>query len=350
MTREVTLLLVDGTALAPFEVDYPWWQEVRGVVSGARKHFGLDLSVLRILSTEPGLTNGGRVTYLAEPVGWAGPVHDTDHPLRPDYAKPGGPSRTLAWAQQVLDCPITNVHQQRTWNLSAIWKLETERGLVWLKQVPRFFLHEASVIGYLGQPPLIAADDQGRMLLADVPGEDLYGAQFEVHRDIAEDMVRIQLRALQTGPPRGLPPMLALAPQPWLAERLERVAAAGMPDTLVHGDLHPGNVRGTPAQRTIIDWGDSFWGQPGFDILRLTERLSKEDALVLVRHWAELWREALPGCDPEAAVEALRPVAALRNAAVYANFLAHIEPSEHPYHAGDVPFWLAEAQRIAGGE
>jgi aminoglycoside phosphotransferase (APT) family kinase protein len=123
-----------------------------------------------------------------------------------------------------------------------------------------------------------------------------------------------------------------------------------MPDTLVHGDLHSGNVRGNEAERTIIDWGDSFWGQPGFDILRLSERLSTEDASALVAYWAAFWREALPGCDPEAAVEALRPVAALRNAAVYAHFLARIEPAEHPYHAGDVPFWLAEAQRIAGGE
>jgi hypothetical protein len=41
----------------------------------------------------------------------------------------------------------------------------------------------------------------------------------------------------------------------------------------------------------------------------------------------------------------LRPIAALRNAAVYAHFLDNIEPSEHPYHAADVPFWLAEAAR-----
>jgi hypothetical protein len=290
------------------------------------------------------------VTYVAEPLGWTGPVQDTDHPLRADYARLGGPARSIEWARRVLDCPITRVTQQRTWNLSAIWELETGDSVVWLKQVPRFFFHEASVVGYLGQPPLIASDTQGRMLLANVPGEDLYDAGFEVHRGIAEDMVRIQLRVLETGPLPGLPPMLPLQPQPWLPERLERVAAAGMPDTLVHGDLHSGNVRGTAGERTIIDWGDSFWGQPGFDILRLSERLSKEDGSALVVHWAKLWREAVPGCDPEAAVEALRPVAALRNAAVYANFLANIEPSEHPYHAGDVPFWLAEAQRIAGGE
>jgi hypothetical protein len=350
VTREVTVILVDGTRLPPFEVGYPWWQEVRGVLAEVLKRHALHIDVLRILSTEPGRTNGGKVTYLAEPVGWLGVADEEDHPLRPDYAKPGGPARTIAWAREALDCPITKVRQQRTWNLSAIWKLHTGHGVVWLKQVPKFFFHEASILGYLESPRLLAADDEGRMLIEDVPGDDLYEAGFEVHRAIAEDMVRIQLRALQTGPPAGLPPMLSLEPQPWLPEHLQRVAAAGMPDTLVHGDLHSGNVRGRASERTIIDWGDSFWGQPGFDILRLSERLSEQDALLLQAHWAKLWREAVPGCDPQAALAALRPVAALRNAAAYANFLSHIEPTEHPYHAGDVPFWLAQAQRIAGGE
>ena len=51
----------------------------------------------------------------------------------------------------------------------------------------------------------------------------------------------------------------------------------------------------------------------------------------------------MPGCDPERAVALLRPVAPLRMAAVYALFLAGIEPSEHPYHAGDVPACLERA-------
>jgi len=42
------------------------------------------------------------------------------------------------------------------------------------------------------------------------------------------------------------------------------------------------------------------------------------------------------------------PNSTLRNAAVYSNFLNNIEPSEHPYHAADVPFWLAEARKLTG--
>ncbi len=336
MARNVTLVLTDGRVLPAFEVDTPWWQEMASVVAGARAHHGLDVFVLRLLEVEPGRTNGGKVTYLAE---------TADDPLRPDYAKPGGPARSIAWATEVarsvLDCPVTTVAQQRTWNLSAIWKLGTPTGTLWLKQVPRFFWHEAEVLRYLGSPRLIAADDEGRMLIEDLPGVDLYEADAATVFAIADDCAEYQLKALSHVDDllnRGVPRMLPL-PEP-------RPLPTGMPDTLVHGDLHPGNVVGTPTQRTIIDWGDSFIGHPGFDIIRLTERLEPDAAREAVARWAQRWREAVAGIDPGREVEALRPIAALRLAAVYAHFLANIEASEHPYHAADVPFWLAEAARL----
>ncbi len=77
----------------------------------------------------------------------------------------------------------------------------------------------------------------------------------------------------------------------------------------------------------VIDWGDSSVGNPVFDILRLSESVDDDAAAGLRAAWAARWRSTVPGCDPEAAVAALRPVAALRSAAVYAEFLANIEPS-----------------------
>jgi Phosphotransferase enzyme family len=340
VTRIVTLALTDGRVLPAFEVAVPWWQEMVAVVDGAREHHGLDVSVLRILQTEPGRTNGGKVTYLASVEGDTSLGTSDDHPLRPDYAKPGGPARSIAWARSALDVPITTVEQQRTWNLSAIWKLGTPRGTVWLKQVPHFFRHEAAVLRHLGRPRLLASDDEGRMLIEDIPGEDLYDADFATLLAIAGDCADFQLEALSHVDAlraAGVPGMLPLP--------RERELPRGLPDTLVHGDLHSGNVCGTPAERTIIDWGDSFIGHPGFDILRLGDRIPREAQSELMAYWAKRWQRAVPGCDPVREAELLRPIAALRNAAVYANFLANIEPSEHPYHAADVPLWMAEADR-----
>jgi len=372
MPREVTLKLVDGGgallgALPPFEVDLPWWMEAADLVAAARRLHGAEVAILRILDTEPGLTHGGKVTYLAELLSGTPPLKpstlDTgdiaDHPLRPDYAKPGGPARSLAWATSVLDEPVQTVEQQRTWNLSAIWRLTTARGeVMWLKQVPRFFFHEAAVLSYLDHLPLRAFDDAGRMLMGNIPGGDLYDAPYPVREQIARDMVTIQLRAandlgtlLGAGVPDRRGCRLAdrlrrLIDEPWILDRLNATSACGLPDTLVHGDLHPGNVCGTATERTIIDWGDSFIGQPAFDIIRLAERLSEPETVRLYAFWAGLWRAALPGCDPLGAIEAIRPVAALRNAMVYADFLANIEPTEHPYHAQDVDLWITKAREF----
>lgn len=388
-------MLVDGAgdplgALPPFDVDLPYWQEVACVVRGARERYGVEVAVLRLLHAERAAPHGGRVTYLAQadgaPARYTGPVGAdlSDHPNRCAYARPGGPAASLRWAATALAelgrGPLSSVEQQRTWNLSAIWRLGTPGGSVWLKQVPRFLAHEPAVLAWISAtvddvrvPSLLAAAD-GRMLLDDVPGDDLYGAGIDTRDAVAADMQLIQVSTagrvaelLAAGVPdlrarpltawvtdvvtrygTGDPRLAALAASldalaAGLDRRLSAVAACGVPDTLVHGDLHPGNVRGDGRRRVLMDWGDSFVGHPAFDILRLTEGVDPAGADRLVAAWAARWRAAVPGCDPDTAMRLLRPVAALRAAAVYANFLANIEPSEQPYHADDVPACLTAA-------
>jgi aminoglycoside phosphotransferase (APT) family kinase protein len=278
---------------------------------------------------------------------------------------------------------LLGAEQRKTWNLSAIWRLRTPVGPVWLKEVPRFFAHEPAVLGWLAEAglgeaavPVLAADGT-RMLLEHVDGADLHDAGLATRLAIAADMHAIHLdacarvhsllgsgagvpdqrgpqlarvvSAVAAGPGRGNEELARLLNG--LEGRLAAAAACGLPETLIHGDLHPGNVRGTAGRRVIIDWGDSCIAHPAYDIMRLAEGLSATDASELVSFWAGLWRAVRPGSDPGAAVELLRPVAALRNAAIYANFLANIEPDEHPYHARDVGFWLeraAESVEVTG--
>ncbi|MEV4758638.1 aminoglycoside phosphotransferase family protein [Micromonospora sp. NPDC049559] len=396
MSRTVTLVLVDADgrplgALEPYEVGSPYWSEVADVVAGARTRHGVAVTVLRLLHTEQGRAmRDGLVTYLAQLDGGEPPVLRTvdvdlaPHPLRAPYAVPGGPARALAWAagaMAALGMPPAAPAQHRTWNLSALWRLDGPAGPVWLKELPRFARHEAAVLRWLdgalpgAGPALLAADGAGRMLLGHVPGIDWYGADARGRAAIVDAQHAIQLRAVADVPAlvaQGVPDRrgarlaaairAALAPYrppvdevlPDLDRRVAALAGCGLPETVVHGDLHPGNVRidgdpATGARPVVIDWAEATVGHPALDLLRLTEDLAPHDARTLVRRWARLWRAARPGSDPERAVDLLRPVAALRNAATYAHFLAEIEPSEHPYHAGDVPFWLAEAGVVARG-
>ncbi|MFG1743640.1 phosphotransferase family protein [Micromonospora chalcea] len=386
MSRTVTLILLDAAgrplgALPSFDVPEPWWQEVASIVAEVRRRHGLAVAVLRLLDADRPAPPGGHVRYLAqtadapavplEPVA----VDLAPHPLRQSWARAGGPDRSVVWATgelRRLGRRVTAVAQQRTWNLSAIWRLDTDAGPAWLKQLPPFARHEPTVLAFPGDtnslvngPMVLAADGEGRMLLADVPGQDRYGAGEGERASIAVEHHAVQLRACGVVGElvaAGVPDLRGVGLADWIRERLaghdvsaaaglldgldhrlQQVRDCGLPDTLVHGDLHPGNVRGDGRRRTVIDWADSFVGHPAFDILRLTEDVDADAAARLIGAWARRWRTDVPGSDPHRAVDLLRPVAPLRLAAVYAMFLAAIEPGEHPYHVHDVPAALARA-------
>jgi hypothetical protein len=367
----VTLVLVDADGnvvgeRGPFEAPVPWWQEVGG--------FGDDVQVLRLLHSDRPAPPGGHVTYLAQVTDAPQSTRKaplSPHPHRAPYAEINGPAASLAWAQDIL--PRTTAHQVRTWNLSAIWRLDGPDGapVAWLKQVPRFFGHEARVIRLLSEvapglaPELIADGPDGRMLLAHAPGEDRYGAGADICADIAAAFHPVQAYFAEHPGRLDFIPDARLTPEPFrrvaepyldtvpglreliddLPRRIAAVADCGLPDTLVHGDLHPGNARTDDAGRlTIMDWGDCTLGHPGFDILRLTDDLAEPQPLIDA--WARRWQR--DGSDPLRALELLRPLHALRGAVVYADFLDNIEPSEFPYHADDVPACLATAARIVG--
>lgn len=388
MGRTVTLILVDETgallgALPPFDVSVPWWQDVAELVTGARARDGIDIQVLRLLHgvAADGRSAGGTVTYLAQLCGPSGvglspvEVDLSAQPHRAAYAEPGGPAESTGWAIAALEAlgsPGAVAVQQRTWNLSAIWRLDTGgTPVAWLKQTPRFLSHEPAVLGLVSGvapglvPPLLAAGEQGRALLAHVPGKDGYGADAEVCAEIAAEFHPVQLHfagrvdeLLATGMPdrRLAVEPFAAAAEPFLDEivglpglleglpqRLAEVAACGLPDTLVHGDLHPGNTRVGSGSPVLMDWADASVSHPAFDILRLTEWLPRAEADDLIAAWALRWRTAAPGSDPARAVELMRPVAALLGAVLYTEFLANIEQSEHPYHRSDVPASLTKA-------
>ena len=387
----MTLVLVDAAGepageLPPFEVSTPWWPDVSEFASRAG-----DVHVLRLLSADRPAPPGGAVTYLARR-GHSGPdraigaaagaaakavagaaakaVAKADagpggHPRRPPYAEPGGPDASIAWARAALGRPELIVRQQRTWNLSAIWRFDEPGGtpVAWLKEVPWFFAHEAAAIGLVAAvapglaPPVLATGEPGRLLMAHLPGGDCWDAGPEVCAEVAAAFHPVQVH-YATHPAGPLPAVdldVAAIAAPHLdtiaglrellddlPRRLADVARCGLPDTLIHGDLHLGNVaRGADGRLTIIDWGDSAVGHPAFDIIRLTSRV--DDPEPLIAAWAARWQQSLPGADPVRAVELLRPVAALRDAVVYAGFLNAIEPSEWPYHAADVPANLSRA-------
>lgn len=395
MPRTVTLVFVDPSerpigALPPFEVATPWWPDAASVVAGARDLHEVEVTVLRLIDARPDPADpfgmGGSVSYAVEAavpppdlLPWSGSVGED--PRRAAWARPGGPAADLAWADATLLSQRRRrsgpAEQIKTWNLSSIWRVPTQDGDTWLKAVPPFFAHEGAVIGAIGPPlvPALLGTEPGRALLGDVPGEDRFHAPLELMFEMVSLLVELQTRWLDR-----LPELLSLGLPDWRADKLglalvrlvarcggeieleerraldrltsglpERWAAidaCGLPPTLVHGDFHPGNFRGESGSLVLMDWGDSFIGHPLFDMTAMLEHAG--DGRQRVRdEWIGAWRRAVPGSEPGRAAELLAPVALLRNALVYRSFLDQIEASEHPYHAADVPKWLAAASRSA---
>jgi hypothetical protein len=391
-TATLVLCLPDGTplgALPPLHVPFPYWQEAGPVVLAAREAHGVDVTLLRLLDAERDDGCGGPVSYLAEvaaPVDgllpWTGSLED--HPLRLPYARPGGPAADLAWADDALtrlDRPRTApARQVRTWNLSSLWQLPTAQGSVWLKVVPPFFAHEGRVVERLTPavvPPLLATSGP-RLLLDEVPGEDLYDATGSVLHDMVSLLCGLQvdwlgreaeLLALGMADWRAgqLVPMAHAALErtadqldpattatcrglvDGLPERLAALDSCGVPDTLVHGDFHPGNLRGDDTTLVLLDWGDCGVGNPLLDRAAFLSRIPADQRRDVLRHWDDAWRSAVPGCDPVRAEQLVEPVAALRQAVVYDGFLRGIEPSERRYHAADPARWFSEAARLSTG-
>ena len=117
----------------------------------------------------------------------------------------------------------------------------------------------------------------------------------------------------------------------------------------MHGDFHPGNVRGTPFRLTLLDWGDTGVGQPLLDLPAFLAAIPTRRPSSRVReHWLAAWRSAVPGSAPEEAARLLAPVAAARQAVIYQRFVDGIEPVERRHHDADAIEWLGRAAALAG--
>ena len=389
--RSASVVLVHRGAvlgrLRAVELEMPWWPEAHDLVAAVRERDGIEITVLRLLRATADGMAGGEVTYLAAtdqvpPLTlekWPGDDPLAAQPLRQTWAQPGGPAELLAWAEdRFTEQGIARTgpaQQMRTWNLSALWRIPTTAGRIWLKAVPAFFAHEGAVISWIGVPvaPRLIDFAPGRALVADIVG----AVNHEVREPTAlRPMVSLLTGLQQRGVGRveellgiGVPdrrlatmvPRIAAVVEQWgsgldeperrsvdalvndLPVRLAAIADCGVPDTLVHGDFHPGNVAGRPDGYVILDWGDSFVGHPLVDELAFVERLPPSTAFEVRRWFVSAWERIVPGSDPARAADLLDPVVALLAAVMYAGFCAAVEPDERIYHEADVLRMLRRA-------
>jgi hypothetical protein len=378
--------------IGPVAVSIPWWSEVEPVVAHLSDVLGVPVIVLRLLRVDGGDgSRDGHVTYHAAALSRPAPgllaarPADLEELTRPEelrlpWARLDGVRELLGWASDTLEAagrPMTGpAGQRRTWNLSGLFQLPTGTGPVWLKATPPFAADEAGVIAAFARadPSLVApviGAAPGRVLLEHLPGEDCWDASQPVitsavqrltaaQAALASELPGIpgltdrrrpaltaQLRALLDGPVTAelSGPELAAARE--LLGRFPLLDECGLPDTLVHGDFHPGNWRSDGGPPVIVDWADAHLGNPVLDGLRACDYLPPAKRPAAARAWIAAWSSSVPGCDPARALRLAGPLGHLAYAVRYQEFLDGIEPSERIYHRGDPAAAIRAALRSA---
>ena len=366
--------------VGPFRVDVPWWAQVEPVVAHLEETLGVPVIVLRLLTVEGSDgARDGHVTYHVEalqpPGGLAScDFTDDDHPLRLPWARASGVRELFGWASEHVDL-TGRPEQHKTWNLSGLFRLPTANGPVWLKAIPAFAAAEPAAIAAFaevdaGLVPTVLASAPGRLLLADIPGTDCWDASPQVVADAVHRLATAQSRIgpLPPAVPDRRTEVLAAAVRDLLdgpvgaelstgelrearslQSRWEMLAGCGLPDTVVHGDFHPGNWRCADGAPVVLDFADSHVGNPVLDGLRAIDFLPASRRATAASAWIAAWKAAVPRSRPAEALQIAGPLGHFANAVRYQEFLDNIEPSERVYHLGDPAGVIRQALASIGG-
>ena len=108
-----------------------------------------------------------------------------------------------------------------------------------------------------------------------------------------------------------------------LPRRIDAIRAAGLPDTLVHGDFHRQLARVRRPAARVVDWADSYLGHPRPTCCDSAPTCGTAQGGA-DRAWVDAWRDAVVGCDPAAVIPLFAPLVHLHGAYVYQRFLDHI--------------------------
>ena len=305
--------------------------------------------------------------------------------LRP-WQREGWFANAVSWIEKMLPS-VSEVRQFATWGNSSVLRVRTRHERAWFKATIPYFASEPVVTAMLGEllpgrvPDVLGLDAaRGWVLLEDLGdepvdtlpvGERLGGllAVGELHRasiglidalldggclDRRPQVLSEQIGALAADRTIALPEGLAdrlEAAAPRLQELCAQMASSPIPPTLVHGDLHGGNIMRTAGRYVAFDWSDACVADPFVDVLMFLTRLP--DGSNLRTMFRGRYLEAWPGVTPveaEAYAELAEPLAAMHHAVTYRG-LRDAFGDDWWLFQGALPRWLehALACRIVGG-
>ena len=135
--------------------------------------------------------------------------------------------------------------------------------------------------------------------------------------------------------------------------RCEELAGHAVPPSIVHGDLHLGNVARGPAGYRFFDWSDACVAHPFFDLLTMRRGtgFAEEEGDVELRDrlraaYLQAWAPFEPPGRLARASQLADPLGALHHAVSYRSLVAGMTPPVESHMAGSTAWWLR--QMLAG--
>jgi hypothetical protein len=307
-------------------------------------------------------------------------------PCEPPWAREGWFARTAAWMVDRMGdagLPVTETPRMVYQGpLAAVLRARSDDRTLFLKCAAPAFANEASITHAIARrtpdavPAVIASDPSENWLLMDDHQGRLVelepeGAWIEALRRVA-DLQRgwigsahdVAAAGGQTRPlarlVSAIPDMFDrddlggrmapevreawLAAEPRLVDACTALIDVGLPDTLIHGDLHPSNIVITPRGYLVVDWSDAAVGNPFVDLATFLVRTKDRDLRQrLLEAYLDGWDGACDRARLAIAGDLAMTVGALYQVATYQALLPALDAPDSALFAGADVRWAERA-------
>jgi fructosamine-3-kinase len=287
---------------------------------------------------------------------------------RPPWARPGWLRAARAWIEREvarLGHTVNGIEQVKHWSISSILRVRTSGPNVYFKAPARLplFVREAAVTAMLAErfpgyvpTPLALESERDWMLLPElelVSWDSPLATRCELLRRFAGlqrqaagstaelladgcldrrlDVLESQVEPL-FGDPRAVARLTSEETKelrrlaPTLKDVCRRLADFEIPATLVHGDLHLGNVARLDGELVYFDWTDACIAHPFIDLLSLRWERDETRREALLDAYLEPWDGAETPERMREAVALAAVVIPLHHAVSYQRIVGALEP------------------------
>jgi hypothetical protein len=306
-------------------------------------------------------------------------------PQRPPWARPGWLPGVRRWITAALGgqgVRVLEIKPFKQWGISCVLHVLTDAGDFYFKTTNRnmpLFVNEALMTVFLAERfpgavprPVAAEPGEDWMLLAAFTETFTTKATPELWTAIFERFARLQIQSiplvnelLSAGAIDRRLPVLAVQIEQLLADpgatallespdrvriqamlplfrwMIARLTGFGIPDALVHGDMHLGNAARIDNRLVFFDWTDAAIAPPFFDLMSLGW-LDLDAVAGPLTAYLEVWKEFLPYENLDEAVLLARVLLNLHHAVSYQYIVKHLEPDSR-IELNETHWFLLEA-------